>query len=109
MIAAQQVAIAQRVDVPPDGLGRNGEMLRQRVNRDEAAPPHQIEEKRRLDPRYQPPAQIGLVKALHSVRFPLHDHFRKNKNWSPAQVVVRFLLIQALLTPLLFLLLVKLR
>jgi phospho-N-acetylmuramoyl-pentapeptide-transferase len=75
----------------------------------DTTPPHQIEEKRRVDPRYQPPPQIVLVKALHSVRFPLHDHFRKNKNWSPAQVVVRFLLIQALLTPLLFLLLVKLR
>ncbi len=75
----------------------------------DTTPPHQIEEKRRVDPRYQPPRQIVLVKALHSVRFPLHDHFRKNKNWSPAQVVVRFLLIQALLTPLLFLLLVKLR
>jgi phospho-N-acetylmuramoyl-pentapeptide-transferase len=43
------------------------------------------------------------------VRFPLHDHCRKNLNWSNAQVLLRFLIIQAFLTPVLFGLLVKIR
>ncbi len=53
--------------------------------------------------------QIWIVRQLHKVRFPLHDHCRKNLGWSEAQVLVRFMLLQALLTPLLFLLFVKLR
>lgn len=50
----------------------------------------------------------GLVKVavmrffrlpfLKSVRFPLHDHFRKLNNWSNTQVLVRFSLIQMLIT-----------
>ncbi len=46
---------------------------------------------------------------LHSVRFPLHDHCRKNMRWSNAQVLMRFVLIQSFLTPLLFVILVKIR
>lgn len=53
--------------------------------------------------------QFALVKALHRVRFPLHDHCRKNMEWSNAQVLMRFVLIQAFLTPLLFVILVKIR
>ncbi len=53
--------------------------------------------------------QHVIVRALHTVRFPLHDHFRKNLGWSNAQVLLRFLLIQSFLTPLLFVLLVKVR
>lgn len=53
--------------------------------------------------------QSVLVKTLHSVRFPLHDHCRKNLRWSNAQVLMRFALIQAFLTPLLFVALVKIR
>jgi phospho-N-acetylmuramoyl-pentapeptide-transferase len=53
--------------------------------------------------------QFTLVKALHSVRFPLHDHCRKNMQWSNAQVLLRFMLIQSFLTPLLFVILVKIR
>lgn len=53
--------------------------------------------------------QHVLVKMLHSVRFPLHDHCRRNLNWSNAQVLMRFTLIQSFLTPLLFVLLVKIR
>ncbi len=53
--------------------------------------------------------QFALVKALHSVRFPLHDHCRKNMQWSNAQVLMRFVLIQSFLTPLLFVVLVKIR
>jgi phospho-N-acetylmuramoyl-pentapeptide-transferase len=51
----------------------------------------------------------ALVNLLHSVRFPLHDHCRKNLKWSNTQVVMRFVLIQAVLTPLLLALLVKVR
>ncbi len=53
--------------------------------------------------------QFPLVKALHSIRFPLHDHCRKNMHWSNAQVLMRFVLIQSFLTPLLFVILVKIR
>lgn len=45
----------------------------------------------------------GLVKValirifgwriLHTVRFPFHDHARKNLNWSNSQVLLRFLLV----------------
>ena len=53
--------------------------------------------------------QFALIKALHRVRFPLHDHCRKNMAWSNAQVLMRFMLIQSFLTPLLFVILVKIR
>lgn len=51
----------------------------------------------------------ALVKLLQSVRFPLHDQCKKNLKWSNAQVLVRFVLMQAFLMPLLFVLLVKIR
>jgi phospho-N-acetylmuramoyl-pentapeptide-transferase len=54
-------------------------------------------------------AQHPVVRALHTIRFPLHDHCRKNMKWSNAQVLMRFVLIQAFLTPLLFVLLIKVR
>ncbi|MGI6494631.1 MAG: hypothetical protein ACOX5G_00795 [Kiritimatiellia bacterium] len=50
-----------------------------------------------------------LVRKLHSVRLPWHDHCRKNLGWSPTQVVIRFMLLQAFLMPILFLLLLKIR
>jgi phospho-N-acetylmuramoyl-pentapeptide-transferase len=53
--------------------------------------------------------QPALIKMLHQVRFPLHDHCRKNMQWSNAQVLMRFILIQSFLTPLLFVILVKIR
>lgn len=53
--------------------------------------------------------QHVMIKMLHSVRFPLHDHCRKNMRWSNAQVLMRFVLIQSFLTPLLFVILVKIR
>ncbi len=49
------------------------------------------------------------AKLLHKVRFPLHDHCRKHLNWSNAQVLMRFSLLQAMLIPLLLVLLIKLR
>lgn len=50
-----------------------------------------------------------LQKIFFSITFPLHDHFRKTKHWSGQQVVIRFLLLQALLLPVLFLLFIKVR
>lgn len=51
---------------------------------------------------------IGIVKislirflkinALKKIRTPLHDHFRKNKNWSNTQVIFRFQIIQILIS-----------
>ena len=53
--------------------------------------------------------KISLKRFLHiwilkNVRTPLHDHARKNKGWSDAQVVVRFALLQMLATAVLLLL-----
>lgn len=53
--------------------------------------------------------QHPVVRLLHSVRFPLHDHLRKNLHWTNQQVLLRFFIIQTFLTPLLFGLLVKIR
>jgi phospho-N-acetylmuramoyl-pentapeptide-transferase len=65
-------------------------------------PPHQLSAE-------AAEGQFALVRALHSIRFPLHDHCRKNMHWSNAQVLMRFVLIQSFLTPLLFVILVKIR
>ena len=53
--------------------------------------------------------QLWLVRLLHRVRFPLHDHCKKQLEWSNPQVMVRFMLLQLFITPLLFLLPIKLR
>ncbi len=53
--------------------------------------------------------QIGLVRFLHRYRFPVHDQCRKNLNWSDTQVLVRFMLLQSMITPLMILLFIKLR
>ena len=53
--------------------------------------------------------QHVLVRALHRYRFPLHDHCRKNLHWSNAEVLLRFVLVQAFLTPALFVILIKIR
>ena len=50
-----------------------------------------------------------IVRELHSVRFPLHDHCRRNKGWKNAQVLMRFVLIQAFLIPILFAIFTKVR
>ncbi len=50
-----------------------------------------------------------LQRLFFSVTFPLHDHCRKTLKWSGQQVVIRFLLLQALLLPVLFLLFIKVR
>ena len=53
--------------------------------------------------------QNPFVKLLHGVRFPLHDHCKRSLKWSNAQVLMRFMILQAFLMPLLFVLLVKIR
>lgn len=50
--------------------------------------------------------KIGIFK---KVRYPLHDHVRREKGWSNPQVLVRFVLLQIVLTPLLLLFLFKVR
>ncbi len=50
-----------------------------------------------------------LQRIFFTFTFPLHDHFRKVKGWSGQQVVIRFVLLQALLLPILFLLFIKVR
>ena len=50
-----------------------------------------------------------LVRMLHGVRFPLHDHCKRVLKWSNAQVLMRFMILQAFLTPLLFILFIKVR
>ena len=50
--------------------------------------------------------KIGIFK---NVRYPLHDHVRQVEGWSNTQVLVRFMLLQAIGTPLLLVLLFKVR
>lgn len=38
------------------------------------------------------------ISILENIRFPLHDHMRKNKGWSPTQVLIKFVIIQMLIT-----------
>lgn len=49
------------------------------------------------------------IPIFRNVRYPLHDHMRRNLGWSNTQVLVRFMLLQAIGTPLLMVLLLKLR
>jgi phospho-N-acetylmuramoyl-pentapeptide-transferase len=49
------------------------------------------------------------VAFLKSIRFPLHDHVRHNKGWSNTQVLVRFALIQVMITLTLMIFLIKVR
>jgi phospho-N-acetylmuramoyl-pentapeptide-transferase len=64
-------------------------------------------------PSILPPEALGkrnlLVRIVQCVRFPLHDHCKKELKWSNAQVLMRFMLLQAFLMPLLFVLFVKIR
>ncbi len=49
------------------------------------------------------------IAIFRDIRFPLHDHVRKNKNWSTPQVLVRFSLVQMAMTLGLLVLLLKFR
>jgi phospho-N-acetylmuramoyl-pentapeptide-transferase len=50
--------------------------------------------------------KIGI---FHNVRYPLHDHVRHKYGWSNTHVLVRFMILQALLTPILLVLILKVR
>ena len=50
--------------------------------------------------------RIGIFR---QIRYPLHDHVRHNMGWSNTQVLVRFMLLQLVGTPLLLVLLLKVR
>lgn len=49
------------------------------------------------------------ISLLKNIRFPLHDHMRHNKKWSNTQVLVRFSLVQVMVTLVLLMLLIKIR
>lgn len=49
------------------------------------------------------------ISIFRSVRYPLHDHVRHTLGWSNTQVLVRFVLLQAVGTPILLVLLFKVR
>ena len=53
--------------------------------------------------------QIGDDSVIRRVRFPLHDHCKKNLGWSNAQVLMRFTLLQLAVMPVLLVLLIKIR
>jgi phospho-N-acetylmuramoyl-pentapeptide-transferase len=46
---------------------------------------------------------------IRKIRFPLHDHCKKNLGWSNAQVLMRFVLFQLAVMPILIILLIKIR
>ncbi|MBN1874398.1 MAG: phospho-N-acetylmuramoyl-pentapeptide-transferase [Anaerolineae bacterium] len=50
--------------------------------------------------------RIGIFQ---NIRYPLHDHVRHNMGWSNTQVLMRFMLLQAVITPILLVLLFKVR
>ena len=50
--------------------------------------------------------RIGIFR---TVRYPLHDHVRQRWGWSNTQVLVRFMLLQVVGTPILLVLLFKVR
>ena len=52
---------------------------------------------------------IGENSPIRKVRFPLHDHCKKNLKWSNAQVLMRFVLLQLVVMPALLLILLKVR
>ena len=52
---------------------------------------------------------IGEENVIRKVRFPLHDHCKKNLGWSNAQVLMRFVLLQLVVMPILLVLLIKVR
>lgn len=58
--------------------------------------------------------KVALLRFFHirifrNIRFPLHDHMRKNLKWSPTQVLIKFLILQLLITLAVFAVLFKVR
>ncbi len=53
--------------------------------------------------------EIEEGSIIRRIRFPLHDHCKKNLKWSNAQVLMRFVLLQLVVMPILLLVLLKVR
>ena len=58
--------------------------------------------------------KVALLRFFHisifrNIRFPLHDHMRKNLQWSSTQVLIKFLILQLLITLAVFAVLFKIR
>ena len=49
------------------------------------------------------------IKIFSTIRFPLHDHMRKNHGWSPTQVLLKFMISQILISIILLGLFFKVR
>ncbi|MGP1587111.1 MAG: phospho-N-acetylmuramoyl-pentapeptide-transferase [Treponemataceae bacterium] len=49
------------------------------------------------------------ITIFANIRFPLHDHFRKTRNWSPTQVLIKFMILQTLITMALLGIVLKIR
>lgn len=57
-------------------------------------------------------AKVSLIRFLHinafkNIRTPLHDHFRKNKGWSNSQVIIRYCIIQIVISAVTVMLMLK--
>ena len=52
---------------------------------------------------------IAEDNVIRRIRFPLHDHCKKNLGWSNAQVLMRFTLLQLIVMPILLIILIKIR
>ena len=52
---------------------------------------------------------IAEDSIVRRIRFPLHDHCKKNLGWSNAQVLMRFVLLQLATMPILLILILKIR
>ena len=98
-IKPEKITIKDLVDGYSDG-GESG--VRAYGGRLDVRPPSMLEpdeaERRNI-----------FVKIVQSVRFPLHDHCKKVLRWSNAQVLMRFMLLQAFLMSFIFVVLVKIR
>ena len=53
--------------------------------------------------------EVAEDATIRKIRFPLHDHCKKNLGWSNAQVLMRFMLIQLVVMPILLIVVLKVR
>ena len=58
--------------------------------------------------------KIAFFRVFHiltfkNIRLPLHDHMKKAHNWSPTQILLRFIIIQIITTTILFAIIFKVR
>lgn len=49
------------------------------------------------------------IRVFTKIRFPLHDHMRHNHGWSPTQVLIKFMIMQVLITMALLGIMLKVR